>query len=106
MPCRTLCQRAKDECHKLMEIFGVAWPDDMECSRCVILLQSIDKPAKIQRVILLFVCFLVYLFISNIQYTVFTGTEPAVCVLHIPQICTVSVPAASLLLFLPHIKPT
>ena len=35
MPCRSLCQRAKDECHKLMEIFGVAWPDDMECSRCV-----------------------------------------------------------------------
>lgn len=33
MPCRSLCQRAKDECHKLMEIFGVAWPDDMECSR-------------------------------------------------------------------------
>ncbi|XP_023188281.1 frizzled-3-like isoform X3 [Xiphophorus maculatus] len=33
MPCRSVCQRAKDECHKLMEIFGVAWPDDMECSR-------------------------------------------------------------------------
>uniref|UniRef100_A0A8C9Y9H7 Frizzled-3 n=1 Tax=Sander lucioperca TaxID=283035 RepID=A0A8C9Y9H7_SANLU len=33
MPCRSLCQRAKDECHKLMEVFGVAWPDDMECSR-------------------------------------------------------------------------
>uniref|UniRef100_A0A3Q4AB92 Frizzled-3 n=1 Tax=Mola mola TaxID=94237 RepID=A0A3Q4AB92_MOLML len=33
MPCRSLCQRAKDECHKLMEIFGVAWPEDMECSR-------------------------------------------------------------------------
>uniref|UniRef100_A0A3Q3J243 Frizzled-3 n=1 Tax=Monopterus albus TaxID=43700 RepID=A0A3Q3J243_MONAL len=33
MPCQSLCQRTKDECHKLMEIFGVAWPDDMECSR-------------------------------------------------------------------------
>ncbi|KAK5873787.1 hypothetical protein PBY51_018796 [Eleginops maclovinus] len=33
MPCRSLCQRAKDECHKLMEVFGVSWPDDMECSR-------------------------------------------------------------------------
>ncbi|XP_033931561.1 frizzled-3-like [Pseudochaenichthys georgianus] len=33
MPCRSLCQRAKDECHKLMEVFGVAWPDDMECNR-------------------------------------------------------------------------
>lgn len=38
MPCRSLCQRAKHECHKLMEIFGVAWPDDMECSRCVCVL--------------------------------------------------------------------
>uniref|UniRef100_A0A672GH71 Frizzled-3 n=1 Tax=Salarias fasciatus TaxID=181472 RepID=A0A672GH71_SALFA len=33
MPCRSLCLRAKDECHKLMEIFGLSWPDDMECSR-------------------------------------------------------------------------
>uniref|UniRef100_A0A665VC50 Frizzled-3 n=1 Tax=Echeneis naucrates TaxID=173247 RepID=A0A665VC50_ECHNA len=33
MPCRSLCQQAKDECNKLMEIFGLAWPDDMECSR-------------------------------------------------------------------------
>lgn len=37
MPCRSLCQRAKDECHKIMEVFGVVWPDDMECSRCVCL---------------------------------------------------------------------
>lgn len=35
MPCRSLCQRARDECHKLMEIFDVPWPEDMECSRCV-----------------------------------------------------------------------
>ncbi|XP_056134150.1 frizzled-3-like [Lampris incognitus] len=33
MPCRALCHRAKDDCHKLMEMFGVAWPDEMECSR-------------------------------------------------------------------------
>ncbi|XP_068600306.1 frizzled-3-like [Brachionichthys hirsutus] len=33
MPCRSICHRAKDECHNLMEIFGIAWPDDMECSR-------------------------------------------------------------------------
>uniref|UniRef100_A0A668A5C4 Frizzled-3 n=1 Tax=Myripristis murdjan TaxID=586833 RepID=A0A668A5C4_9TELE len=31
-PCRALCQRAKEDCHKLMEIFGVSWPDEMECS--------------------------------------------------------------------------
>lgn len=33
MPCRGLCQRAKDECDRLMEIFGLSWPEDMECSR-------------------------------------------------------------------------
>lgn len=33
MPCRGLCQRAKDECNKLMEVFGLAWPEDIECSR-------------------------------------------------------------------------
>lgn len=34
LPCRRLCQRAYSECSKLMEMFGVPWPEDMECSRC------------------------------------------------------------------------
>nr|XP_061796049.1 frizzled-3-like [Nerophis lumbriciformis] len=33
MPCRALCQRSKQDCERLMEIFGLIWPDDMECSR-------------------------------------------------------------------------
>uniref|UniRef100_A0A8C6SL99 Frizzled-3 n=1 Tax=Neogobius melanostomus TaxID=47308 RepID=A0A8C6SL99_9GOBI len=33
MPCCGICRRAKDECNKLMEIFGLTWPEDMECSR-------------------------------------------------------------------------
>ncbi|RLV94649.1 hypothetical protein DV515_00013043 [Chloebia gouldiae] len=33
LPCRRLCQRAHSECSKLMEMFGVAWPEDMECTR-------------------------------------------------------------------------
>ncbi|XP_029569719.1 frizzled-3 [Salmo trutta] len=33
MPCRALCHRAKRDCHKLMEMFGVTWPDEIECSR-------------------------------------------------------------------------
>ncbi|XP_005160805.2 frizzled-3a isoform X2 [Danio rerio] len=33
LPCRRLCQRAKSDCYKLMEMFGVSWPDEMECSR-------------------------------------------------------------------------
>lgn len=35
LPCRSLCQRSRDQCHKLMDIFGVSWPEDMDCSRCV-----------------------------------------------------------------------
>lgn len=33
LPCRHLCQRAKSDCYKLMDMFGVSWPDEMECSR-------------------------------------------------------------------------
>ncbi|XP_037104376.1 frizzled-3-like [Syngnathus acus] len=33
LPCRALCWRAKDDCQRLMDIFGLTWPDDMECSR-------------------------------------------------------------------------
>ncbi|XP_070590997.1 frizzled-3 isoform X3 [Erythrolamprus reginae] len=33
LPCRRICQRAYNECSKLMEMFGVSWPEDMECNR-------------------------------------------------------------------------
>ncbi|KAM9826685.1 frizzled-3b isoform X1 [Syngnathus typhle] len=33
LPCRALCWRAKDDCQRLMDIFGLTWPDDIECSR-------------------------------------------------------------------------
>uniref|UniRef100_A0A8C1I8L1 Frizzled-3 n=1 Tax=Cyprinus carpio TaxID=7962 RepID=A0A8C1I8L1_CYPCA len=33
LPCRRLCQRAKSDCYKLMDMFGVTWPDEMQCSR-------------------------------------------------------------------------
>ncbi|XP_043075249.1 frizzled-3a isoform X1 [Puntigrus tetrazona] len=33
LPCRRLCQRAKSDCYKLMDMFGVIWPDEMDCSR-------------------------------------------------------------------------
>uniref|UniRef100_A0A8C1UXQ6 Frizzled-3 n=1 Tax=Cyprinus carpio TaxID=7962 RepID=A0A8C1UXQ6_CYPCA len=33
LPCRRLCQRAKSDCYKLMDMFGVSWPDEMQCSR-------------------------------------------------------------------------
>ena len=37
LPCRSLCVRAKRDCQKLMDMFGVTWPDDMDCSRSVCL---------------------------------------------------------------------
>ncbi|KAG9282640.1 frizzled-3 isoform X1 [Astyanax mexicanus] len=33
LPCRRLCQQAKSDCYKLMDIFGVTWPDEMTCNR-------------------------------------------------------------------------
>ncbi|XP_036405504.1 frizzled-3a isoform X2 [Megalops cyprinoides] len=33
LPCRRLCLHAKQDCYKLMEMFGVSWPEEMECSR-------------------------------------------------------------------------
>ncbi|XP_030627708.1 frizzled-3a [Chanos chanos] len=33
LPCRRLCQRAKSDCYKLMDIFGVNWPEEMDCKR-------------------------------------------------------------------------
>ncbi|KAI1895822.1 hypothetical protein AGOR_G00110720 [Albula goreensis] len=33
LPCRRLCQRARRDCQKLLDVFGVPWPEDMECSR-------------------------------------------------------------------------
>ncbi|KAG8542154.1 hypothetical protein GDO81_027305 [Engystomops pustulosus] len=33
LPCRRLCQRAYHGCHELMDVFGVSWPEEMECSR-------------------------------------------------------------------------
>ncbi|XP_026802664.1 frizzled-3a isoform X2 [Pangasianodon hypophthalmus] len=33
LPCRHLCQRAKRDCYKLMDIFGLSWPEEMACNR-------------------------------------------------------------------------
>ncbi|XP_066532582.1 frizzled-3a isoform X2 [Hoplias malabaricus] len=63
LPCRRLCQQAKSDCYKLMDIFGVSWPEEMACNRfpdcdepyprAVDLLSSADAtqeaPASVQR---------------------------------------------------------
>lgn len=33
LPCRRLCLQAKSDCYKLMEMFGVSWPEEMDCNR-------------------------------------------------------------------------
>ncbi|XP_040017153.2 frizzled-3a isoform X2 [Gasterosteus aculeatus] len=33
LPCRRLCLQARSDCYKLMDMFGVSWPQEMDCSR-------------------------------------------------------------------------
>uniref|UniRef100_A0A4W5RL91 Frizzled-3 n=1 Tax=Hucho hucho TaxID=62062 RepID=A0A4W5RL91_9TELE len=33
LPCRRLCLKAKGDCYKLMDMFGVTWPEEMDCNR-------------------------------------------------------------------------
>lgn len=35
LPCRRLCLQAKSDCYKLMDMFGVSWPEEMDCNRLV-----------------------------------------------------------------------
>uniref|UniRef100_A0A3P8T793 Frizzled-3 n=1 Tax=Amphiprion percula TaxID=161767 RepID=A0A3P8T793_AMPPE len=62
LPCRRLCLQAKSDCYKLMDMFGVSWPEEMDCNRfpdCdepyprpVDLLSSLDttnSPISVQR---------------------------------------------------------
>lgn len=33
LPCRRLCLQARSDCYKLMDVFGVSWPQEMDCNR-------------------------------------------------------------------------
>ncbi|KAM6965765.1 LOW QUALITY PROTEIN: frizzled-3a [Aplochiton taeniatus] len=33
LPCRRLCLQAKSDCYRLMDMFGVSWPEEMDCMR-------------------------------------------------------------------------
>lgn len=35
LPCRRICLQAKSDCYKLMDMFGVSWPEEMDCNRLV-----------------------------------------------------------------------
>nr|XP_015200215.1 PREDICTED: frizzled-3 isoform X4 [Lepisosteus oculatus] len=47
LPCRRLCQRAHRDCTKLMEMFGVSWPEEMECSRFPDCDESYPRPVDL-----------------------------------------------------------
>lgn len=33
LPCRRLCLQARSDCYKLLDMFGVSWPQEMDCNR-------------------------------------------------------------------------
>ncbi|XP_026867747.1 frizzled-3b isoform X1 [Electrophorus electricus] len=33
LPCRALCTHSRRDCQKLMDMFGVSWPEEMDCNR-------------------------------------------------------------------------
>ncbi|XP_034017764.1 frizzled-3a [Thalassophryne amazonica] len=48
LPCRRLCLQAKSDCYKLMDMFGVSWPEEMECNRFPDCDESYPRPVDLQ----------------------------------------------------------
>ncbi|XP_058468891.1 frizzled-3a [Solea solea] len=47
LPCRRLCLRAKSDCYKLMDMFGVSWPEEMDCNRFPDCYESYPRPVDL-----------------------------------------------------------
>ncbi|KAK5853280.1 hypothetical protein PBY51_007082 [Eleginops maclovinus] len=47
LPCRRLCLQAKSDCYKLMDMFGVSWPQEMECTRFPDCDESYPRPVDL-----------------------------------------------------------
>ncbi|XP_036832006.1 frizzled-3 isoform X2 [Oncorhynchus mykiss] len=47
LPCRRPCQRAKGDCYKLMDMFGVTWPEEMDCNRFPDCDESYPRPGDL-----------------------------------------------------------
>ncbi|XP_062293251.1 frizzled-3a isoform X3 [Scomber scombrus] len=47
LPCRRLCLQAKSDCYKLMEMFGVSWPEEMDCNRLPDCDESYPRPVDL-----------------------------------------------------------
>ncbi|XP_072218699.1 frizzled-3a [Leuresthes tenuis] len=47
LPCRRLCLQAKSDCYKLMDMFGVSWPEEMDCNRFPDCDESYPRPADL-----------------------------------------------------------
>ncbi|XP_034084462.1 LOW QUALITY PROTEIN: frizzled-3a [Gymnodraco acuticeps] len=47
LPCRRLCLQARSDCYKLMDMFGVSWPQEMECTRFPDCDESYPRPVDL-----------------------------------------------------------
>ncbi|KAG7244263.1 hypothetical protein INR49_004401, partial [Caranx melampygus] len=47
LPCRRLCLQAKSDCYKLMDMFGVSWPEEMDCNRFPDCDESYPRPVDL-----------------------------------------------------------
>ncbi|KAM6906685.1 frizzled-3a isoform 2-T2 [Lycodopsis pacificus] len=47
LPCRRLCLQAKSDCYKLMDMFGVSWPQEMDCNRFPDCDESYPRPVDL-----------------------------------------------------------
>ncbi|CAJ1077291.1 frizzled-3a isoform X1 [Xyrichtys novacula] len=48
LPCRRLCLQAKSDCYKLMDMFGVSWPQEMDCNRFPDCDEPYPRPVDLQ----------------------------------------------------------
>ncbi|KAJ4929313.1 hypothetical protein JOQ06_004923 [Pogonophryne albipinna] len=47
LPCRRLCLQARSDCYKLMDMFGISWPQEMECTRFPDCDESYPRPVDL-----------------------------------------------------------
>uniref|UniRef100_A0A3P8VX41 Frizzled-3 n=1 Tax=Cynoglossus semilaevis TaxID=244447 RepID=A0A3P8VX41_CYNSE len=47
LPCRRLCLQAKSDCYRLMDMFGVSWPEEMDCNRFPDCDESYPRPVDL-----------------------------------------------------------
>ena len=46
LPCRKLCEKIVSDCKKLMDTFGIRWPEELECNRAFWATEEIRSSPK------------------------------------------------------------